>query len=41
MENITTIVIEKELRDKLKEMGKKGDSYNDIIKRLLKDAAKL
>jgi len=38
MENITTIVIEKTLRDKLKSIGKKGETYNDIIKRLVKYA---
>ncbi len=33
---ITTIQITKELRDMLKEFGKKGDTYEDIIKRLVK-----
>ncbi|MHA1836145.1 MAG: DUF7557 family protein, partial [Candidatus Odinarchaeia archaeon] len=32
MKDITTIVIEKKIRDKLKELGKKGETYNDIIK---------
>lgn len=36
MKYITTIVIEKDLRDKLLKMGKKGDSYNDIVRELLK-----
>ena len=38
MENITTIMIEKDVRDALKKMGKKGDTYNDIIRGLLKNA---
>lgn len=38
MENITTIVVERGVRDALKEFGKKGDTYNDIIKRLIKNA---
>ena len=41
MGEMTTIAIEKELRDELKELGKMGDSYNDVIKRLLKDATDL
>jgi len=35
MDNITTIVVEKKIRDRLKKLGNKGDSYNDVIKRLL------
>jgi len=35
MEDITTIVVERKVRDKLKELGKKGETYNDIIKRLI------
>ena len=35
MKNITTIVIEKNVRDKLKSMGTKGDTYNDLIKELI------
>jgi len=38
MENITTIVIEKDVRDMLKKLGKKGDTYNDVIRGLLKNA---
>jgi len=34
--DITTIQISKTLRDKLKELGKKGETYNEIIERLLK-----
>lgn len=35
-EDITTIQISKATRDKLKEQGKKGETYDEIIKRLLK-----
>ena len=35
MDNITKIVVEKKIRDRLKKLGNKGDSYNDVIKRLL------
>ncbi len=34
----TTISIPNELRDNLKEFGNKGDTYGDIIRRLLKSA---
>jgi hypothetical protein len=33
----TSIQIEEETRDKLKDIGKKGESYDTIINRLLKD----
>ncbi|MGB9760566.1 MAG: DUF7557 family protein [Thermoproteota archaeon] len=32
----TTIQISKSLRDKLKAFGKKGETYDEIIRRLLK-----
>lgn len=32
----TTIQISKAVRDKLKELGKKGETYDEIIERLLK-----
>jgi len=32
----TTIIVSKKTRDKLKEIGKKGESYNLIIEKLLK-----
>lgn len=35
MEDITTIQITKETREKLKKIGRKGETYNDIILRLL------
>jgi predicted CopG family antitoxin len=31
----TTIQIFEDVKEKLKKMGKKGDTYNDIIKRLI------
>lgn len=34
--NITTIQISKTIRDKLKELGKKGETYDEIIGRLIK-----
>jgi len=34
-EDITTIQISKTIRDKLKELGKKGETYDEIIGRLL------
>jgi predicted CopG family antitoxin len=37
MQNITTIQITKETRKKLKDIGKKGETYNDIILRLLEE----
>ncbi len=36
MKNTTTIQVDKELRDILKKMGRKGDTYSDIIRRLIK-----
>jgi len=33
---ITTIQVTKETRNKLKELGKKGETYDDIIRKLLK-----
>jgi hypothetical protein len=33
----TSIQVEEETRDKLKDIGKKGESYDAIINRLLKD----
>jgi len=34
---VTTIQLTPATRDKLKELGKKGESYEDIILRLLKN----
>jgi len=36
---LTTIAISKELRDKLKEFGNKGDTYEDILTRLYESAS--
>ena len=35
MAEITTVQLEAETREKLKSMGKKGETYNDIIVRLV------
>ncbi len=32
----TTIELSKETRDQLKELGKKGETYDEIIRKLLK-----
>ena len=36
MSDITTIPVSKKFHDWLKSKGKKGESYEDVIKRLLK-----
>jgi len=36
MTETTTILIKKSTRDNLKQLGKKGESYDDIILTLLK-----
>lgn len=33
--DITTIQVSKTIRDRLKELGKKGETYDEIIERLL------
>jgi len=35
MKDITTISIKKETREMLKEIGKKGETYDEIIRRLI------
>ena len=35
MKDMTTIPIKKETRDMLKELGKKGETYDEIIRRLI------
>ena len=35
-EDATTIQLSRATRDQLKELGKKGETYDEIIKRLLK-----
>ena len=37
-ENITTIQISKEVREQLREFGKMGETYDDVIKKLIKIA---
>ncbi|MFH1240467.1 MAG: hypothetical protein V1672_04605 [Candidatus Diapherotrites archaeon] len=37
---VTTIQMSPQTRDKLKELGKKGETYEDIILKLLKSAKK-
>ena len=39
-EVITTIQISQQTRDKLKDLGKKGETYEDVIVRLLKELKK-
>ena len=34
----TTIAVSEEVRDQIKEFGKKGEKYEDILTRLLKSA---
>jgi predicted CopG family antitoxin len=36
----TTIMVETDVRDKLKEFGMKGETYSDIITRLYESAAR-
>ncbi|MFH1916709.1 MAG: antitoxin VapB family protein [Nanoarchaeota archaeon] len=36
----TTIAISPDVRDEIKEFGHKGESYNEILKRLLESAKK-
>jgi len=37
-EDVTTIQISREVRDELRELGKMGETYDDVIKRLIKIA---
>jgi hypothetical protein len=39
-ENVTTIQIGKATRDELKKLGKKGETYDEIIKKLIEKAKK-
>ncbi len=36
--NMTTIAISKEVRDKIKEFGNKGESYSEIVEKLYQSA---
>ena len=35
MSTLTTIQIHKEIREELREFGKKGETYEDVIKKLM------
>ena len=37
-ESLTTIQLSKETRDELKKLGKMGETYDDVIKRLVNTA---
>jgi len=37
-EDVTTIQISKEVRDELKELGKMGETYGDVIMKLIRIA---
>jgi len=39
-DGVTTIQLSPTTRDKLKDLGKKGESYEDIILRLIKNQKK-
>lgn len=39
-QNLTTIQIEKETREELKKLGQKGETYNDILERMIELAEK-
>ncbi|MDD3041947.1 MAG: hypothetical protein PHV51_11520 [Methanosarcinaceae archaeon] len=38
MSEATTIPVTKDIRDRLKQFGIKGETYNDILKRLMDEA---
>lgn len=40
MKQLTTIQIEKETREELKSLGQKGETYNEILERLIEYAEK-
>jgi len=40
MENVTTIQIQTRTREQLKSMGHKGESYDELINRLIMSAKK-
>ena len=37
--DVTTIQLSKETRNQLKDLGKKGETYDEIIKRLMKQVS--
>jgi len=38
MSALTTIPLRRETRDRLKELGKKGETYDDVVVRILEQA---
>ena len=40
MSEITTMKVKKAIRDRLKVLGRKGESYNDVITKLLDEMEK-
>ena len=38
MSALTTIPLRRETRDRLKELGKKGETYDDVVLRILEQA---
>lgn len=38
MSEVTSIKVSKELRDRLKALGRKGETYEEILRRLLREA---
>jgi predicted CopG family antitoxin len=41
MSNLTTIQIQKETREELREFGKKGETYEEVIKKLMEIAKRV
>ena len=41
LSSITTIQIQKETREELREFGKKGETYEDVIKKLMEIAKRV
>ena len=41
MSTLTTIQIQKETREELREFGKKGETYEDVIKKLMEIAKRV
>lgn len=39
MSEVTTIPVTKDVRDRLKQYGKKGETYNDILNRLMDEVS--
>ena len=41
MSTLTTIQVQKETREELREFGKKGETYEDVIKKLMEIAKRV